>query len=226
LAVETTENENLGDIVITPGPIVFDSYGKNDVNGLTGTDSRTDWNLILVNSSHPIDIDYENSIELTQLRNRQSIDSRCYPYLQRMLDDCRAAGLSPVICSSFRTYNRQEELFAEQVQVYINQGYSKSEAEKKAATSVAIPGTSEHEAGLAVDIVDANNQNLNSSQEKTAVQRWLMNNSWKYGFILRYPTEKSEITGIIYEPWHYRFVGIEAAKEIYDRGITLEEYLE
>ena len=79
--------------------------------------------------------------------------------------------------------------------------------------------------GLAVDIVDLNNQNLDSSQEDTEVQKWLMEHCWEYGFILRYPNGKSEITGIIYEPWHYRYVGKDAAKEITDAGICLEEYL-
>lgn len=104
-------------------------------------------------------------------------------------------------------------------------GYSAEEAKIEAAKSVAVPGTSEHQLGLAVDIVDVNNQNLDSSQEHTPVQKWLMENSWKYGFILRYPKGKSEITGIIYEPWHYRYVGKEAAADIVERGITLEEYL-
>ena len=80
--------------------------------------------------------------------------------------------------------------------------------------------------GLALDIVDRSNQNLDESQEDTAVQQWLMKHSWEYGFILRFPTGKSDVTGIIYEPWHYRYVGKEAAKEIYDRGICLEEYLD
>jgi len=90
---------------------------------------------------------------------------------------------------------------------------------------VAVPGTSEHQLGLAVDLVDLDNQNLNESQEKTAVQKWLLENSWKYGFILRYPNDKRKLTGIIYEPWHYRYVGKDAAREIYETGVCLEEYL-
>jgi len=90
---------------------------------------------------------------------------------------------------------------------------------------VALPGTSEHQTGLAVDIVDAGYQSLDEKQERTAVQQWLMKNSWRYGFILRYPNHKSDITGIYYEPWHYRYVGKEAAKEIYEKDICLEEYI-
>lgn len=181
------------------------------------------WYLTLINSENPIDDNYQ--ITLTRLRNKQAIDSRCYPELQAMMDDCRAAGLSPIICSSYRTYDKQEELFEQQVQEFINQGYGKLDAQKKAAGAVARPGTSEHEIGLAIDIVDESNQRLNQYQENTAVQRWLMQNSWRYGFILRYPSDKTDITGIQYEPWHYRFVGKEAAKEIYENNWTLEEYL-
>ena len=105
------------------------------------------------------------------------------------------------------------------------QGCSREEAEEQAATMVALPGTSEHQLGLAVDIVDSEYQILESSQENTPVQRWLMEHCWEYGFILRYPKEKTQLTGIIYEPWHYRYVGKEAAKEIMNAGICLEEYL-
>ena len=181
------------------------------------------WYLTLINSENPIDDNYQ--ITLTRLRNKQAIDSRCYPELQAMMDDCRAAGLSPIICSSYRTYEKQEELFEQQVQEFINQGYGKLDAQRKAAGAVARPGTSEHEIGLAIDIVDESNQRLNQYQENTAVQRWLMQNSWRYGFILRYPSDKTDITGIQYEPWHYRFVGKEAARIIYENNWTLEEYL-
>ena len=121
---------------------------------------------------------------------------------------------------------KQRSLFQERTDELVAQGYSKKDARTKAATSVARPGTSEHQAGLAVDIVDSSHQILDATQQDTPVQQWLMENSWKYGFILRYPNDKSSLTGIIYEPWHYRYVGIEAAAEIYEREICLEEYLE
>ena len=192
-------------------------------NTISQGTSDLPWYLTLVNSENPIDDNFQ--ITLTRLRNKQAIDARCYPELQAMMDDCRAAGLSPIICSSYRTYDKQEELFEQQVQEFINQGYGKLDAQKKAAGAVARPGTSEHEIGLAIDIVDESNQRLNQYQENTAVQRWLMQNSWRYGFILRYPSDKTDITGIQYEPWHYRFVGKEAARIIYENNWTLEEYL-
>lgn len=183
----------------------------------------TDWRLILVNPWNKIPEDYE--IELTKLKNNQAVDSRCYYDLQRMMDDCRWNGLFPLICSSYRTQEKQESLYERKVEQYTAKGYSREDAESEAAKVVAVPGTSEHQLGLAVDIVDLENQNLDETQENTAVSKWMAEHSWEYGFILRYPEGKSDITGIIYEPWHYRYVGIEAAKEIYESGICLEEYL-
>ena len=142
-----------------------------------------------------------------------------------MMDDARRAGLSPLICSSYRTRAKQEELHKNQVQKFLSEGYSQSMAEQKASQWVAPPGTSEHELGLAVDIVATDHQLLDETQEHTPEQKWLMENCWKYGFILRYPTSKSSITGIGYEPWHYRYVGKDAAKQIMEQGICLEEYL-
>lgn len=183
-----------------------------------------DWRLRLVNPWNPIPEDYD--LTLTQLINGQAIDERCYPDLQDMVDDCRAAGLSPLICSSYRTWALQEELYENKVQRLIAEGYDEKTARTEAGTVVAVPGTSEHQLGLAVDIVDINNQNLDESQEDTAVQKWLMEHSWEYGWILRYPSDKTEITGILYEPWHYRYVGKDAAREIHTLGVCLEEYLD
>lgn len=184
---------------------------------------KTQWNLILVNKWNKMPENYEPTV--TQLKNGQAIDERAYPDLQDMMDDCQAAGLNPLICSSYRTMDKQKELFSNKINQYLSYGYSQEKAEEAAGELVAIPGTSEHQLGLALDIVDISYQVLDEKQENTAVQKWLMNNSWKYGFILRYPTDKSDITGISYEPWHYRYVGKEAAKEIYDAQICLEEYL-
>ena len=184
---------------------------------------KSAWNLKLVNTWNPLSRDH--TFTPTELANGCKVDQRCYPDLQAMMDACRAAGLSPVICSAYRSYEKQEELYQKKVDKLVAQGYSQSVAETEAAKEVAVPGTSEHQLGLAMDIVDLNNQNLDESQENTAVQKWLMEHSWEYGFILRYPSGKSDVTGIIYEPWHYRYVGREAAAEIYAQGVCLEEYL-
>ena len=182
-----------------------------------------EWKLMLVNPWNPLPEDY--TFTLKELSNGHAVDERCYPDLQKMMDACRSAGLSPVICSSFRTREMQQDLFQNKINRLMAQGLSQDDAETEAAKVVAVPGTSEHQLGLALDIVDLNNQNLDESQESTPVQKWLMEHSWEYGFILRYPNEKSEITGIIYEPWHYRYVGVDAASEIHELGVCLEEYL-
>lgn len=181
------------------------------------------WKLQLVNFQHPLP--EEHTIQTVTLKNGLRVDERCYPELQSMMDACRAEGLEPVICSAYRTHKEQEELFQNKIDRLIEQGYSEADAETEAGKVVAVPGTSEHELGLAVDIADMNHQLLDESQEDTEVQKWLMEHSWEYGFILRYPTGKSDVTGIIYEPWHYRYVGKEDAEQIHTLGVCLEEYL-
>ena len=184
----------------------------------------TAWNLALVNWQNPLPEDFA-APDLTRLKNGQSVDSRAYPALQAMMDAARAEGLRPLVCSSFRTWGYQENLFRKEVQRWRDRGYSPDDAELEAARWVARPGTSEHHLGLAVDIVDTDNQLLNEEQEKTPVQKWLLEHCWEYGFILRYPSDKSALTGIGYEPWHYRYVGVEAAQEIHAQNLCLEEYL-
>ena len=186
--------------------------------------SKDDWNLILINGDHPLPEDFSVPA-LTELRSGHAIDSRAYPALQAMMDDARAAGLQPLICSSYRTWDTQERLFEAEVRRWLARGYIGEDAEAQAAMWVARPGTSEHQLGLAVDIVDLSYQVLDEGQENTPVQQWLMAHCWEYGFILRYPTDQSGLTGIGYEPWHYRYVGAEAAREMAERGVCLEEYL-
>ena len=198
---------------------------QKQIPKLSSGASPDDWNLILVNPWNYIPDGYANTIKLRSFGSHK-VDSRCYDSLRQMLADCKAAGNDPVICSSFRTAEGQTKLFNNAVKKYTDRGYSYEEAYKLAAKGTAIPGTSEHQLGLAVDIVSYSNWNLNESQLKTSTQQWLMKNSYKYGFILRYPTGKSNITGIIFEPWHYRYVGIEAATAIYESGCCLEEYLQ
>lgn len=206
------------------GPVrVLTVPGAVRSGGEDGASDPEDWALILVNGEHPLPEDFQVPA-FTRLANGHSIDERAYPDLQRMMDACRAEGLSPTICSSYRTWEKQEELFEQKVLSCLPAASSREEAEEQAALWVARPGTSEHQAGLAVDIVDKSYQLLDEGQEETAVQAWLMEHCAEYGFILRYPTDKSALTGVGYEPWHYRYVGEEAAREIMSRGLCLEEY--
>lgn len=153
------------------------------------------------------------------------VDERCLEALQTMMRDCAAAGCTPYICSAYRTNDLQTRLYENKIAECRGLGLDEDAARKRAGQIVAVPGTSEHQLGLAVDIVDANDQRLNSAQENTDAQQWLMEHCWDYGFILRYPSDKASVTGIIYEPWHYRYVGREAAAEIKAAGVCLEEYL-
>ena len=184
---------------------------------------QEDWQLLLVNPWHTVPEGYE--IQLATLSNGLQVDERIYDDLDDMLTDCREAGLSPIVCSAYRTEATQTRLYRNKVARVRASGVPEDQVEAEAARWVAKPGTSEHQTGLALDIVAASYQILDERQEDTAEQKWLMENSWKYGFILRYPSEKSDITGIGYEPWHYRYVGKAAAADIYRTGVCLEEYL-
>lgn len=215
--------DQLAQSVASSGGSLTPPVQKGYVPGRDPEPSSGDWALILVNAETPLP---ENcAIQTVTLSNNLQVDLRCYPDLQAMMDACRAEGLSPVICSAYRTQEYQERLYRAETERWLERGYSQSDAEEEAGKSVAVPGTSEHQLGLAVDIVDMNNQRLDESQERTDVQIWLMAHSWEYGFILRYPSGKSEITGIIYEPWHYRYVGREHAERIDTLNVCLEEYL-
>ena len=198
-------------------------HQKEEVQKQTEQESNI---LLLVNAQHKLPENCEIEVVPLLTEYEQSVNVLCYEQAKAMLEDCRNAGNAATVCSSYRAHEKQVLLFQEEIEKYRMQGYSKAEARKKAATAVAIPGTSEHELGLAMDIVDKSYQLLDAGQENTPTQQWLLVNSYKYGFILRYPKDKSEITGIIYEPWHYRYVGEEAAKYIYEHQLCLEEYLD
>lgn len=177
-----------------------------------------EWNLILVNKNHKIPYNY--SPELIELSNGEKVDTRIYPDLQKMFDDARAAGLQLFVRDGYRTGDEQKAIMNDKIAAYETEGYSKKEAKALAKTYVAEPGTSEHELGLSVDI---NSESSGASQD--AVYEWLDENAYKYGFIKRYPADKTDITGIDNEPWHYRYVGYEAAKEMKEQNLSLEEYL-
>lgn len=177
------------------------------------------WMLLLVNRSNAIPDGYAPT-ELTELSNGQSVDKRIYPSLQSMFDDARAQGVYPVVSSGYRTAKQQQSEMDDKIQEYIDDGKSEDEARALAATYVAQVGYSEHEAGLAIDIV----AKANKSDDDT-VWAWMKEHCAEYGFILRYPEGKEGVTGMSYEPWHFRYVGVEAAQKIMGAGITLEEYL-
>ncbi len=181
-----------------------------------------EWRLMLINKMHPIPADYE--FELAVIGNGMKCDSRVKDSLLAMINAAKEDGVSLIICSPYRAAASQTYLFEIKLERFMNQGMSYTEAYEKAAQAVTIPGTSEHEVGLAFDIVTNTYRGLTAEFGETEAGKWLYEHSREYGFILRYPLGKEDITGIEYEPWHFRYVGADAATYIMDRGLTLEEF--
>nr|WP_294493812.1 M15 family metallopeptidase [uncultured Mediterraneibacter sp.] len=212
----TEENELLQKEIIRHNAV------ENSTETLAGdTDA---WPLILVNEEHPLDAAYVPE-KLTEISAGYLVDDRISADLRQMMQDGAAQGLEMYVTSAYRSYDEQIETFNASMQNRLTQGMTPLQAYQETSMQVALPGTSEHATGLAVDIISTRYEALDERQGDTAEQQWLMAHCHEYGFILRYPPEKSDITGIIYEPWHYRYVGKDAAKEITEQGITLEEYL-
>ena len=208
------------------------SMAKGEVN-IDGTNyhfTSTGKRIIMVNPWNTVPEDYV--LDLVQLSSAYAtegnkVQSEIETALKQMMNDCNSACPAVCVVSGYRSIEAQTRNFNNRVQSFIDQGYSQEQAYQKTAERIAVPGTSEHHLGLAVDIIDTREWSLEQSQENLPAQQWLMKNCWKYGFILRYPADKIDITGIIYEPWHYRYVGKEVAQEIHELGdITLEEYIQ
>ena len=200
------------------------AVGKVTVDGIAHYFTHTGAKIMVANPWNMIPSDYIPNIK--DIEDGYAIEKSCKEPLEKMLADCRKAGHGVAIVSGYRRNSTQITLYNKKVNYYLDQGLSPAEARKEAGKVVAMPGTSEHELGLAVDLVDNTYYGLDEAQENTDTQKWLMEHCWDYGFILRYPNNKSNKTGIIYEPWHYRYVGVEVAKELKESGLCLEEYLE
>lgn len=181
------------------------------------------WSLVLTNESHPVP---ENiKVGLKEIDGTgESVDERIYEPLMKMLDAMRKQGMDPVVCSGFRTKEKQAELFEQQIQEYIAQGHPEREAEELAKREVSVPESGEHRLGLAVDIYSGNYMALDEGFADTPEGTWLKNHAAEYGFILRYQQGKEEQTGINYEPWHFRYVGVKAAQYMKEHGLCLEEF--
>ena len=180
--------------------------------------------LTLVNPWNPVS-ETGYTTKLVDAEDDFQVDKACADALKLMLADCRGAGCQPQIEAAYRSVDDQLVLYDEAVQQRVDKGQSPEDAEAEVARIIAEPGRSEHELGLAVDIVDADQPALEEQQAETPTGRWLEENAWKYGFIQRYPRDAAEITGFQWHPWHYRFVGEDVAGNIHSLGITLEEYL-
>lgn len=196
--------------------LLYNSSNYSSTNTLNTSNDIENWNLILVNKWNKIPDNY--NVELVEVPGGEKVDKRIYEPLMQMLNDAKESNWNkePIVVAGYRTNEKQTELYEERIEEYKKDGYSEKEAITEAEKWVSVPGYSEHQIGLAVDINGATYD----------LYFWLQENSYKYGFIFRYPGNKTDITGISEEVWHYRYVGKEVAKEIYDKGICLEEYLE
>lgn len=222
---EEPEHEtSSADTVQAAQPVSSEAVSSDDNTSSSGLDASFS-KLMLVNAQNPLPEGYAVP-ELAEIPEQylngelKQISKEVLPFLLAMIEAASKDGVNLLIRSPYRSYDIQTTLFNNQVQKEINKGYSRQQAEINAATVVARPGTSEHQTGLAVDI-----NSTTSTFENTAEFRWMKEHCAEFGFIMRYPENKTQITGIIYEPWHYRFVGINTAKEITSLGICLEEYL-
>ncbi len=189
------------------------------------------WNLKLANDWNTLPENYDSTFTLVELvpgNTKSRFDGRAAEALSEMLAAGNAAdpSMDLQLVSCYRSVARQKTLYWNEVDKWKNKGYEQAAAEAKAATVVKRPGQSEHSTGLAADLGGSGNYSLEQSFENTAAFKWLYENCAEYGFILRFPQGKEDITGVIYEPWHYRYVGKEVAKQIMSEKICLEEYLE
>lgn len=175
------------------------------------------WNLILVNADNPIPEDY--MVQVVEISDGILVDARIEKKLSKMMDAAKENGVNLKIVSGYRTKEQQEKIYQDEIGLFLQEGYEQVVAEKLAKQWVAVPGTSEHETGLAVDI-NPDEQNT----DRDNAYSWLAQNAAQYGFVRRYPKDKELITGIVNEPWHYRYVGKENAIKMVNKNLCLEEY--
>lgn len=195
-----------------------DNYGNPNVETITINEDQ--WYLTLVNRNRKLPDDFQAKTSYLIDGNEAELDSRCAEQYIAMYNAALEDGCKLVPLSGYRRISTQKRNYENKIDLYLNQGYSYLDAAKKAATIILPPGTSEHNLGLAMDICS-----LEESFANTKEFAWLMEHAQDYGFILRYPADKQDITQITYEPWHWRYVGVDAAKAMKASGQCLEEYL-
>ena len=224
----TTENPNGGQTVSEPyidasGLLQYPTAGHYVQADSYQGGGEAPWNLLLVNDWNPLPAGYDSDVTFSTVSGGKQVDSRIIDAVNRMLNDAAAYDLAVV--SAYRPKEEQNTLYWRKVQQYTDKGYSDLEAQKVGGTIVKRPGFSEHNCGLAMDVGGSGDYTLEQTFANTPAYAWLIEHCADYGFILRFPQGKEDITGVIYEPWHYRYVGEEAARYIMDNDLCLEEYL-
>lgn len=188
-------------------PVTVDPTGEN-------------WALVLVNLNHRLPENYVPSLANAIAGSSIQLDARIAEFYQKMYDAAKNDGCVLTPYSGYCSFSRQNDNYNRKVNYFINQGFSSADAQARANTTILPAGCSEHNLGLSIDIVTASTD-FASTKEFS----WLVENAHSYGFILRYPADKTEKTGVNYQPWHWRYVGTDAAKEMKTKNLCLEEYL-
>ena len=183
------------------------------------------WELRLIREEKPLGEDFVPE-SLTEIENGQKVDSRIAEPLKDLFGAARAAGYSVYFCSGYRDYATQHLIyFDNHVNIYMAQGMTEAEANAKAKLAVNYPGASEHQSGLCADVLESPDQDMEPYIGGSGLMLWLEEHCAKYGFVIRYPADKTDVTGVEYEPWHLRYVGTTAAEYIMEHHMCLEEFL-
>lgn len=224
-------NSNVTSYAVSDGWRVIEFYGKKGYvceeylsEEMTVVDNK--WAYFLINRENPLSKSY--SFTLDEVQGYYSLDIRCSEYARRMIADAKADGIDLMVVSGYRSITKQQQNLESYIEKLISKGYSEIEATEQALREIAVPYTSEHNAGLALDILTEDwwntHDDITPDFDTTEEYRWLQENAHKYGFIMRYQKEYEDVTGYIYEPWHYRFVGVYYAKKIKESGQPLEYF--
>ena len=185
--------------------------------------SAEDWSLTLVRNDHPLPVDYMPELEV--IEGSELFDARAAAALRIMLAEARADGYTVYLCSGYRSYETQDAIYQRHITDYLQQGMTPEEAEASTLLAVNAPGGSEHQLGLAADVLEYYGQTMEPWIGGSGLMLWLEQHCAEYGFIVRYPDGKTDITGVEYEPWHLRYVG-SCAPYIMENGLCLEEFLD
>lgn len=224
--IKTSSEEN---VIANAGETDSNSSNNNtsnstETNNPTDNTSNTtqidDWRIRLANYDNLLPEDFE--VDLANIDETRQFDARAIDYLTDMLNDMRKDGIVNIwVQSAYRSVARQKELYDNKMNEYLEEGKTQEEAQKLTEEYINKPGSSDHNLGLAVDF-----NYVDNSFAKTDAYKWLLKNAENYGFILRYPKDKENITKIEYESWHWRYVGEEHAKKMNELDMCLEEYVE
>ncbi|MEG3074114.1 MAG: D-alanyl-D-alanine carboxypeptidase family protein, partial [Ruthenibacterium sp.] len=184
---------------------------------------RDEWYMKLANKQSPLSADFK--VETEKTVDGIEVDARIRGAVNDMIAGAKEQGVKLKTVAGYRSYQRQENSYNNRVAEFVKAGKTKEEAQAAAAIITAPPGASEHNLGLSVDMQSVASHDYADTFKDSAEAKWLLDNAANYGFILRYPAGKEAVTGFDFEPWHYRYVGVEQAQKIKESGLTLEEYL-